>query len=225
MLSRGVFVALATVIIGATHISAQTFQGGVRGTVRDAQAVIPGVTVSLANQDTGVSRETVSNDVGEYSFPGLTPGLFTIRASLSGFKTFERQDVRIGTQQFVTLDIVLEIGAVEERITVSAEAPLIDTANASTGDELDNRTLELLPSIARMATANARAVPTVEYSGNPHMNRMQDQTESSRMSLGGGPSVGNNYLLDGFPITTLSNLASASPSIEMLEDVKIQVHT
>jgi trimeric autotransporter adhesin len=219
-------VLAAVVVLGLTSVAmSQSFQGGLRGTVRDAQAVVPGVTVSLINQDNGVTRETVSNEVGEYSFPGMTPGNYTVRASLSGFKTFERRDARIGTQQFLTLDITLEVGAIEERVTVTADAPLIDTANASTGDELDKKTLELLPSIARMATANARAVPTVEYSGNPHMNRMQDQTESSRMSLGGGPSVGNNYLLDGFPITTLSNLASASPSIEMLEDIKVQVHT
>jgi hypothetical protein len=219
------FAALFVVIVAVGHAAAQSFQGGLRGTVKDAQAVIPGATVSLVNQDNGVSRETATNNVGEYSFPGVTPGVYSIRASLTGFKTFERKDVRIGTQQFLALDIVLEVGAVAETITVTAQAPLIDTADASTGDELDNKTLELLPSIARMATANARAVPTVEYSGNPHMNRMQDQTESSRMSLGGGPSVGNNYLLDGYPITSLQNLASASPSIESLEDVKVQVHT
>lgn len=223
--ARLTFAVLLVLIVAARDATAQSFQGGLRGTVKDAQAVIPGVTVGLVNQENGVSRETVTNEVGEYSFPGITPGLYSIRTSLPGFKSFERKDVRIATQQFLALDIVLEVGAVEETVTVTAQAPLIDTANADTGDELDNKTLELLPSIARMATANARAVPTVEYSGNPHMNRMQDQTESSRMSLGGGPSVGNNYLLDGFPITSLQNLASASPSIEALEDVKVQVHT
>ena len=57
------------------------------------------------------------------------------------------------------------------------------------------------------------------------MNRMQDQTEVARTALGGGASVANNYLLDGFPITDIQNRPSAMPSIEMLEDVKIQVHT
>jgi trimeric autotransporter adhesin len=57
------------------------------------------------------------------------------------------------------------------------------------------------------------------------MNRMQDQTETSRISLGGGISVGNNYLLDGYPITDLQNRASISPNIEMVDDVKVQVHT
>src|SRR4051812_43756090 len=218
-------VVVLLVSLAAAAAAAQSFQGGLRGTVKDAQGVIPGVTVSLANQDTGVVRETASNEVGEYSFPGVVPGVYTVRAAVSGFKTFERREARIGTQQFLTLDIVLEIGAVEETITVSAEAPLIETSNASTGDVLDNRTLETLPSISRMAFLASNTVPTVTYTGNPHMNRMQDQTEASRISLGGGISVGNNYLLDGYPITDMQNRASISPNIEMVDDVKIQVHT
>src|SRR5689334_1728101 len=218
-------VVVLVVSLAAASAAAQSFQGGLRGTVKDAQGVIPGATVSLVNQDTGVARETLSNDVGEYSFPGVVPGLYTVRASVQGFKTFEKKDERIGTQQFLTLDIVLEVGAVEETITVAAESPLIETSNASTGEVLDKQTLETLPSISRMAFLASNNVATVTYTGNPHMNRMQDQTEASRISLGGGISVGNNYLLDGYPITDMQNRASISPNIEMVEDVKIQVHT
>ena len=113
----------------------------------------------------------------------------------------------------------------EETITVTADAPLIETSNASTGDVLDNATLQALPSISRMAYLVSNTLPTVTYTGNPNMNRMQDQTEASKISLGGGPSTGNNYLLDGFPITDLQSRASANPSIEMLQDVKVQIHT
>jgi hypothetical protein len=219
-------VIAAVLVCCASRIGgAQSFQGGLRGTVRDAQAVIPGVTVLLVNEENGVSRDTVSNEAGEYSFPGVVPGLYSVQASLSGFKKFERKGARIGTQQFLTLDIVMEVGAIEETITVAAQAPLIETSNASTGDVLDKTTLDTLPSISRMAFLASNTVPTVTYTGNPHMNRMQDQTEASRISLGGGISVGNNYLLDGYPITDLQNRASISPNIEMVEDVKVQVHT
>src|SRR2546423_11254345 len=222
--ARLIPAALVLSLVARTG-AAQSFQGGLRGTVKDAQGVIPGATISLVNQDTGIARDTASNDVGEYSFPGVVPGLYTVHASVAGFKTFERKDTRIATQQFLTLDIVLEIGAVEETITVSAEAPLIETSNASTGDVLDQKTLETLPSISRMAFLASNTVTTVTYTGNPHMNRMQDQTEASRISLGGGISVGNNYLLDGDPITDMQNRASISPNIEMVDDVKVQVHT
>ena len=210
-------IAVVVVCLAARTAATQSFQGGLRGTVRDAQGVIPSVTIALVNEENGVARETVSNAVGEYSFPGVVPGVYTVRTAVSGFKTFERKGARIGTQQFLTLDIVMEVGALEETLTVTAEAPLIETSNASTGDVLDKRTLDTLPSISRMAFLASNIVPTVTYTGNP--------TEASRISLGGGISVGNNYLLDGYPITDLQNRASISPNIEMVEDVKIQVHT
>ena len=65
-------------------IAAQSFQGGLRGVVKDPQGVIPGVTVTLVNEQTGVSRETVTNDVGEYSFPAIDPATYTVRAAVQG---------------------------------------------------------------------------------------------------------------------------------------------
>src|SRR5438105_6592726 len=100
-----VFIAAVVVCLAARGAAAQSFQGGLRGTVRDAQGVIPGATIVLVNEENGVARETVSNDVGEYSFPGVVPGVYTVHTAVSGFKTFERKGARIGTQQFLTMDI------------------------------------------------------------------------------------------------------------------------
>src|SRR5689334_2724887 len=102
-IARWTFPAILALLVAAAA-GAQSFQGGLRGTVKDPQGVIPGATVSLINQETGVPRETVSNAAGEYSFPGVPPGIYTVRAAVTGFKTFERRDTRIGTQQFLTLD-------------------------------------------------------------------------------------------------------------------------
>src|SRR5439155_18631193 len=121
--ARSIVAVVVVCLAASEHAAAQSFQGGLRGAVHDAQGVIPGVTVTLVNQDNGVARDTVTNEVGEYSFPGVVPGTYTVRASVTGFKTFERKDARIGTQQFLTLDILLELGTVEETVTVSAEAP------------------------------------------------------------------------------------------------------
>ncbi len=82
-----------------------------------------------------------------------------------------------------------------------------------------------LPSAARTAFMMGTTVPTVIPSGNPGFIRQQDQTNVALMSLGGGTRRGNNYTLDGVPITDMRNRASAHPSIESLEDVKVQVHT
>jgi hypothetical protein len=206
-------------------IQAQSFQGAVRGTVKDPQGVIPGVTVLLLNEQTNVTRETVTNEVGEYSFPAVDPSTYTIKASVSGFKAFERKGVRVGTQQQIALDVTLEVGTIEETITVTADVPLIETSNASTGDVLDTKTLESIPTAGRSVFLMANLQPTVQTSGNAHWNRMQDQVGNSAMSMGGGAVRANNYLVDGFPVTDLQNRASTNPTIEAIQDMKVQVHT
>jgi len=218
----GVF---ATLLTASPGLDAQSFQGGLRGTVKDPQGVIPGVTIALINEATSVSRETVSNGVGEYSFPAVDPATYTVRASVQGYKTFERKGIRIGTQQFLTLDVQLDLGAIEETITVTGEAPMIETSNASTGEVLDTRSLESIPTAGRSVFLMANLAPTVQTSGNAHWNRMQDQVGNSAMSMGGGAVRGNNYLVDGFPVTDLQNRASTNPSIEAVQDMKVQIHT
>jgi hypothetical protein len=215
----------ATACLVAATLHAQSFQGGLRGTVKDPQGIIPGVTVTLTNEGNNVSRETVSNAVGEYSFPAVDPASYTIKATVQGYKTFERKGVRIGTQQFITLDVTLEIGAIEETISVTAEAPLIETSNASTAEVLDTKQLESIPTAGRSVFLMANLAPTVQTSGNAHWNRMQDQVGNSAMSMGGGAVRGNNYLVDGFPVTDLQNRASTNPSIEAVQDMKVQIHT
>src|SRR4051812_9676593 len=213
------------VLAWSAEAGAQSSQGALRGVVKDAQGVIPGVTVTLLNEQTNTPRETVTNEVGEYSFPAVEPSTYTVKASVQGYKTFERKGVRVSVQQSIGLDIALEIGALEETITVTGEAPLIDTTNASTGDVIDTKTLESLPSAGRSVFLMANLQPTVQTSGNAHWNRMQDQVGNSAISMGGGPVRANNFLVDGFPVTDLQNRASTNPTMEAIQDMKVQVHT
>ena len=198
-------------LAGAFDASGQSFQGGIRGAVRDANGVIPGAEVTLTNQDTNVARTTVSNEVGEYNFPNVAPGTYTLKATLTGFKSFERSGVRIGTQQFITLDLPLEVGNIQESITVTGDAPLIETSNASTGGTLDREALESLPAPGRNAFMIGVTVPTVMPVGDPQFNRQQDQTNASRVSLGGGGLRANNYLLDGVPIYRAAGPRDSQP--------------
>src|SRR6476659_7353926 len=130
---------LLALTLFSTSLLAQSFQCSLRGVVKDAQGVIPGASVAILNEANGVTRDTVTNGVGEYSFPAVDPGNYTVKATVQGYKTFERKGVRIGTQESIGLDIALEIGALEETITVTGESPLIDTMNASTGDVIDTK--------------------------------------------------------------------------------------
>ncbi|MAG70069.1 MAG: hypothetical protein CL471_07250, partial [Acidobacteria bacterium] len=131
---------------GVTDAMSQQFTGNVRGTVSDAQGIIPGVTVTLVNEGTTVARDTITNEVGEYAFPAVAPATYSIRTSLPGYKTYEQRGITVNTQAALTIDLVLEVGTVEEEITVTADAPLIETSNASVGDSLDREILETLPA-------------------------------------------------------------------------------
>src|SRR5437762_1225293 len=213
------------VVTTAGAVFGQGFQGGLRGSVKDSGGVIPGVEVTLVNEQTNINRSTVTNERGEYAFANVEPGNYGVKAVLQGYKTIDRGGIRIGTQQFLTLDLTLEVGAITESVTVTGQSPLIETANASQGTVLDSAALQTLPSPGRNAFLVGVSIPTVIPSGDAQFNRQQDQTNASLLSLGGGTRRGNNYTLDGVPITDLTNRAVANPTIEALDDVKVQVHT
>src|SRR5712672_3364388 len=119
------------VVAAAGSVFGQGFQGGLRGSIKDAGGVIPGVEVTLTNEQTNIKRSTVTNESGEYAFATVDPGTYGVKAVLQGYKTVDRGGIRIGTQQFFTMDLTLEVGAIEESITVTGASPVIETSNAS----------------------------------------------------------------------------------------------
>jgi hypothetical protein len=161
----------------------QGFQGGLRGSLKDAGGVVPGVEVTLTNEQTNVKRSTVTNERGEYVFANVDPGNYNVKAALQGYKTVDRGGIRIATQQFLTLDLVMEVGAITESVTVTGQAPLIETGNASQGTVLDSAALQTLPAPGRNAFMIGTTVPTVIPSGDTQFNRQQDQTNASLISL------------------------------------------
>ena len=213
------------VLACAAIAAAQTYQGALRGAVRDAQGVIPGAEVTLINEDTNAERSSMTNDVGEYAFGSVLPGTYTVRVSLAGFKTEERKGFRIGTQQSLVLDFMLEVGALSEQITVTGEAPLVERASATQATSLDKETLQNLPIFGRNTFFAAISTPGVIQTGDPQFVRYQDQSGSSQLSLGGGPRRGNGYLIEGVSITDFTNRPTIAPSMEAVEELKVQTKT
>jgi trimeric autotransporter adhesin len=218
-------IALLLLVAYADNVAAQGFAGGLRGVVRDANGVVPGAEVTLTNEGTAAARTVTTNAEGTYAFENVLPATYTLKVSLTGFKSLERAGIRIGTQQILQLDLTLEVGQLQETITVTGAAPLIDTSNASVASTLDKATLETLPTAGRNPFFLAVTVPNVIPSGDPQFVRQQDQTNSALLSLAGGPRRGNNYTLEGVSITDLRNRAVIIPNIESVEEVKVQVST
>ena len=209
----------------ASIVSAQSYQGAVRGAVRDAQGIIPGVEVTLVNEETSAARTVVSNESGEYMFASVLPGTYTVRATLAGFKTEERKTLRVATQQQLVIDFALEIGGISEQITVTGAAPIVDRATATVATSMDAKTIADLPLFGRNTFYSATTTPNVIQSGDPQFVRYQDQSNASLLSLGGGPRRGNAYLLEGVSITDFVNRPAWTPSTEAIEDMRVQVKT
>jgi hypothetical protein len=212
-------------LVSSIDLAAQTYQGALRGAVRDAQGVIPSAEVVLISEETSATRSAMTNEVGEYAFASILPGVYTIRVSLPGFKTEERKGFRIGTQQSAVLDFRLEIGAVSEQITVTGEAPLVERASATQATSLDKEALQNLPIFGRNTFFAAISTPGVIQTGDPQFVRYQDQSGSSSLSLGGGPRRGNGYLIEGVSITDMTNRPTIAPSMEAVEELKVQTKT
>ncbi len=134
---RSVLVVVVCVAATIAGVSAQTYPGALRGAVRDPQGVIPGAEVTLVNEDTNAECSAMTNEVGEYALASVLPGTYTVRVSLPGFKTEERKGFRIGMQQSLVLDFMLEVWAISEQITVTGEAPLVERASATEAASLD----------------------------------------------------------------------------------------
>jgi hypothetical protein len=214
-------LVLVSVVVAVD--AAQTFQGGIRGRVLDASGLPAAVSLELIEAATGLARTTESNEQGEFAFSSVLPGEYRLRAQAPGFKTFERLGLRIGTQSFLTIDIALELGGVTELVTVEGETPAVDRATASVGTLVDRPFVELLPSAGRNIFITGTLAPTVLATGDAQFVRQQDQSNSSLISLGGGPRRNNSYVLDGVPIVDLLNRATLIPNVQAVEEMRVQL--
>ena len=210
----------------AASLYAQSYQGSVRGTVTDAQgASITNVVVKLADQATNAARSTVTSGAGEYVFSAVDPATYSLTVESPNFKRFVRRDLLVPTQQTVTADVTLELGSTTQTVEVKEEVPLLENGNASNGQVLDSQKMTDLPNLGRNPFLLSKLSTNVVPVGDPRFNRFQDQSGSSAISIAGGPIRGNNYLIDGVPVTDSVNRAVIIPSIEGTQEMKLQENT
>jgi trimeric autotransporter adhesin len=224
--SRTAIAALAGAYIAATPASAQSYYAALRGTVVDQNGgAVVAAKVTLVNEGTSEQRIALTESAGDFVFSEVVPGTYTVFAESQGFKKFEQRGTTIATQQQISLAVKMELGQVTETVQVTESAPLIEAATASQGQVIDNQKLIELPNLGRNPFMLSKLAQNVVPVGNPAYNRMEDQSGSSQISIAGGPVRGNNYLIDGVPITDATNRAIIIPSLEAVEEVKIQANT
>ena len=163
----------------------------IRGRVVDQTgAVLPGVTVVLTNEDTGVFRETISGADGSYFATQLIPGRYRILAKLSGFRTLERPGLVLQLGTTLTINLTLEVGPHQETVTVTSTTPLIDVASTGVGGNVGTAELTELPAMNRSYFATVALLPGIQFTAT-------NQLGNDTIVASGQASQNNNVSVDG----------------------------
>jgi hypothetical protein len=227
-------LTLSFLVTASTWLaSAQTNYGAVRGQVTDQQnAAIASASVSLVNDDTKVTRTTVTDGVGDYLFAALDPGTYTVTVKAPNFEEFLEKAITVGIGSTQTIDVKLRPGRVSQVVEVVGQAePLIETASASEGQNFDLQKLQDLPNLGRNPFVFDKLDNNVTPTGDPRFVRAEDQSGTTAVSVAGapiggsGPNAANNYVVDGIPVSTSSGGATFIPSLEAIQDAKVQADT
>jgi outer membrane receptor protein involved in Fe transport len=190
MFRRGVVIlALLAVVL---PLNAQQGTTDIRGRVLGPDgASLPGATVMVRNEETGMYRQTTTDQDGVYVISGITPGTYELTAELSGFNSFRRQHLRLEVGKTATVDAPLLLGATSEEVTVTAAAPVVDVTSKDIGGNISAKELIELPSVNRNFIGFVGLLPGVVPSIST------ESFGSDSVSVNGQDARNNNYMVDG----------------------------
>ncbi len=220
--SRILWMVLAAAFaLAARHADAQDYRARVQGTVSDtSQAVLPGVTVTLSNDATGVASTRVTDADGRYLFDFVDPGLYTLTAALDGFKTAQQRAVRVAQRGDLTVPLQLEIGALTETVTVEVPPVTVQFNTSSSQLTVEQQLLDQMPISGRNPYNIAALDPTVVVSPAANENRPYHHAYANDYDAGGGTRRANDVLLDGVPLGA-SFKTSYTPAVDAVEEITI----
>jgi hypothetical protein len=185
-------VAAVFSIVPVAPLFAQGALSEINGTATDQSgAVLPGVTVTLTEETTGLVRTVITNDAGRWVLPALQPGRYTIKAELSGFQTQNRGGVVVNVGQAITINLALPVGTLTDQVTVSAEAPLVEVTRSDVGTNITGQNIDALPTAGRQQYALLQLVPGL----TPTL--AAGSFEGAQYSAGGQSTSNNVFMVDG----------------------------
>ena len=205
----------------------QEYRATIVGSITDPSgAAAANARVTALNTGTGVATPAQANAEGNFMIPFLLPGAYTLRVEHSGFKTLERGPIELSVNDRTRVDLQLEVGQVSEQVTVVAQAPLLEQANADRGQVVDNRNITDLPMDSRNPFNLMNLGTGVQFTGDPASIRPFDNGAIADFAINGGRSGVNEYQIDGVSNnanTGRANLAYVPPS-EATQEFKVQTN-
>ena len=206
---RGAVCLLALVVLagGAMPVMGQGTGGGITGTAADSSGgVLPGVTVTVTATAGGLGsgQTTVTNEQGAYEFTRLVPGIYIIKAELRASVLREQRNIQVNSDQVARADVKLEIGTLAEGVTVSGEAPLLDTSTALKQTVISREVLEAMPNRTDVWSI-ARVIPGVVMS-KVDVGGTEQFLQSSATVRGNANE--NKFTIDGMDVSSMDGNAT-----------------
>jgi hypothetical protein len=220
--------ALLTCLSLALPMFGQTNAGSISGTVVDQQqAVMAGVRITATHLGTNVSQTTITSSAGLFTLPALDPGLYRLTAELPGFKKLVREPVTVAAQQAVVIDLQMVVGDTATEVTVTAEAPLIQQANATIQYGVNQKAIDELPFADQNVLSVLSTVPGVVGEAGSELPSVYTGfvAPGAGISVSGGRPGSTQYQADGVSNNgAFLNRISVSFSADAVQEVSVLVN-
>ncbi len=228
--TRSVLSAILLAVAFAYPASAQEARGVITGHVKDSSgAIVPNAKVVITNVAMGTTTTLTSNDSGFYQAPYLLPGTYQVAVETKGFKKYIRDGIILRVNDNIEIDTALEIGDVGESVTITADAPLLDTTSGSMGQVIDSRRVAELPIPHGDPFKLIGLAAGVSFSRDLRLDRPFEPTHIVGYSIDGTRANRSDVMIDGVPSTSTANagevIASFVPPQDLVQEFKVQTAT
>ncbi len=222
---RRIWLFLSLSLMSASAVLAQT-SGQISGHVTDTTgAAVPKVAITLTSAATGAARSTFTTSAGDYEFPDVQPGNYTLQATHPDFKTDTAQ-LELQVQQSLRQDFALQVGQVTQSVTVEATAALLQADNPTLGTVVPTQTVSQMPLNSRnylSLVAVSANTNTLSASQGQAQSREGGQRSNEAISVGGQRIMYDHYTLDGINNTDVDfNSFVVQPTVDAIQEMKVQ---
>jgi hypothetical protein len=217
-------LALALLLVASCATSiAQDSRGSIAGRITDPNnAVVPAATVTLKNLATQVETASTTNSDGNYNFPFVQPGKYTITVAAQGFNNQTREGIEVQVADRLTLDLQMAVAGVGEMVTITSGL-VLETGSVSTGSVITSRQINELPLIDGAAYQLATQAPGVVYTGNPAFTSPTSNGNLAAFRANGGTGP-NQITLDGSPNFAIDGGVGFTPPSDAVQEFKVQTN-
>jgi hypothetical protein len=222
-----VCLAVAICFITPTLLSAQGTSGRILGHVVDPSgAVLAGVKVTLVNEATSLSRDSKTSDNGDYDFVEVPVGTYRLEFDSTGFKKNIRRGVGLDINQVITLNMTMQLGATQEVVDVTSEAPLVETTSTQLGAVVGDRAVSQLPLNSRDTYQLLQLQPGVMSTVGSSNSIVYGSSNAGAVSVNGGRGRSNNFNVNGGDANDqFANLPTVQPSPDSIQEFRVLTNT